>query len=341
MFERGYFIYNIPGGKSVTLGGAISGNVHGRISTKFFSTFGDNILSITVLKKNLKLKKLTKKSISFFDIIGGMGIFQTIISAEIKVCKLKNECFSQNENHISSYSEYENFFKKESKFYGFLNLANKNFEGIFYNEILIKQKLQKNNFGKPLNIKRFKIFNFISYFLNSISLKIIYKLFFYFKRKRLNPTSIVKFGEILYPTSLINILPVLFKSGMIELQFSINPKKFIKFYNNLINLSYRHNFYFYYFLIKKMHKARNNYFTNFPKYNLSISISFSKSQYLKNKIFFEKFSTLFNKYNCNIYVTKDEVLLKNYKRKLINKYKKNKKFANQQISTMFKEKLIK
>ena len=27
LFQKGYFIYNIPGGKSVTLGGAISGNV--------------------------------------------------------------------------------------------------------------------------------------------------------------------------------------------------------------------------------------------------------------------------------------------------------------------------
>ena len=134
LFQKGYFIYNIPGGKSVTLGGAISGNVHGRISNNKFSTFGDNIVSITVLDKNLNLKKINKFQKSFYKIIGGMGIFQTILSAEIKVQRFKNHCFSQSENIIKGYSEFQNFFLETKKFYGFLNLFNNDFEGIFYSE---------------------------------------------------------------------------------------------------------------------------------------------------------------------------------------------------------------
>ena len=61
----------------------------GRISNNKFSTFGDNIVSITVLDENLNLKKINKFQKSFYKIIGGMGIFQTIISAEIKVQSLK------------------------------------------------------------------------------------------------------------------------------------------------------------------------------------------------------------------------------------------------------------
>ena len=33
LFKRNYFLFNVPGGLQVSLGGAISGNVHGRFSS--------------------------------------------------------------------------------------------------------------------------------------------------------------------------------------------------------------------------------------------------------------------------------------------------------------------
>ncbi len=53
--NKGFYIYNIPGGKNVSLGGAISGNVHGRFSTKKFANFGDSILSLKILNKKNKI----------------------------------------------------------------------------------------------------------------------------------------------------------------------------------------------------------------------------------------------------------------------------------------------
>ena len=41
--QEGYYIFNIPGGPNVSLGGAIAGNVHGRISNKSYPNFGDNV----------------------------------------------------------------------------------------------------------------------------------------------------------------------------------------------------------------------------------------------------------------------------------------------------------
>ena len=73
-----------------------------------------------------------------------MGIFQTIISAEIKVQRFKNHCYSQSENLIKGYSEFQNFFLETKKFYGFLNLFNNDFEGIFYSEKLIQKNLKSN-----------------------------------------------------------------------------------------------------------------------------------------------------------------------------------------------------
>ena len=47
--KKGYAIYNIPGGKKVSLGGAIAGNVHGRPANENYATFGDNIISLKVM----------------------------------------------------------------------------------------------------------------------------------------------------------------------------------------------------------------------------------------------------------------------------------------------------
>ena len=35
--------------KNVSLGGAISGNVHGRFSSRKFANFGDNVISLKIL----------------------------------------------------------------------------------------------------------------------------------------------------------------------------------------------------------------------------------------------------------------------------------------------------
>ena len=51
---------------------------------------------------------------------------------------------------------------------------------------------------------------------------------------------------------------------MIELQLSLNPTNFKNFHKNLIKLNKEHNFYFYYILIKKMHKVEINILPIFP-----------------------------------------------------------------------------
>ena len=46
LYKKNYFLFNVPGGLQVSLGGAISGNVHGRFTSKQYSTFGDNVKSL-------------------------------------------------------------------------------------------------------------------------------------------------------------------------------------------------------------------------------------------------------------------------------------------------------
>ena len=128
---------------------------------------------------------------------------------------------------------------------------------------------------------------------------------------------------------------------MIELQLSLNPINFKNFHKNLIKLNKDHNFYFYYILIKKMHKAGNKYFTNFSNYNLTLTLSFSKKQYLSNQNYFKKFQKILKKYKCDIYITKDEIMLENYREKILKKIKNSKSLINLKFTNTFKEKLFK
>ena len=89
-----------------------------------------------------------------------------------------------------------------------------------------------------------------------------------------------------------------------------------------------------------MHKAGNKYFTNFPKYDLSLTISFSKNQYLNNSNYFKEFDKIIKKYKCDIYVTKDEILLENYKKTVLKKLSDNFSYSHFKASNIFKEKLL-
>ena len=53
--QEGYYIFNIPGGPNVSLGGAIAGNVHGRISNKSYPNFGDNVHSFKIIDNNFQI----------------------------------------------------------------------------------------------------------------------------------------------------------------------------------------------------------------------------------------------------------------------------------------------
>ena len=106
--KKSYLIYNIPGGKSVTLGGSIAGNVHGRPSKKNYGNFGDNVISLKVMFENGRTKLITKKNKNFYNIIGSLGIYVIILEAKLKIHKIDNLYVKKITKLVVS----ENEFKK-------------------------------------------------------------------------------------------------------------------------------------------------------------------------------------------------------------------------------------
>lgn len=346
--EKGYIIYNIPGGKSVTLGGSISGNVHGRPYKKKFTNFGDNIISLRIMLEDGKIKLITKKSKIFYNIIGGLGIYAVILEAKLKIHKISNNFVEKITKRISNENEYIELQKKLSHYYGYINHFNlDNFEGNFIHFIPKKNinkekviKLKKYSILKLLNY--LKIPYIVSFFVNSYTLKIYYNLLFYLNKKFkiLTKNEIFTLERSMY-FDLIQIIPHFFRCGMIEIQFSVQTKKLLNLISSLKKNFYLFNIFPSYFLLKKMDSSNKKYLFNFPKNNSCITLAFSKKDYDDNKIYFNNLYKILLKNKCDFYITKDETFIDNINNQKFKKNFNSNFFIKTKIfSSDFKEKAL-
>ncbi len=340
-------ILNVPGGKNVSLGGAIAGNVHGRPQIKNFATFGDNVISLKVMFGNGKIVNLNKKSKLFYKIIGGLSLFGIILEAKIKVTKIDNKVIVKKRNYIENEAEFKKIEKNNFNFYGYINLFSKKFEGIFFNFKEINQ-LSKSNLINKIKysfqdfLYIFKLVHLSSFFINRITLKIFYFILFLFYKNlpNLNNEKKINYEDSIYFIDLNKYLPYYFRGGMIEIQFSVPEKKMFILVKKIKSLFFSEKIFPFFFIIKKLEKSNKKYIFNFPTNKLCISLGFAKKNYLKNKIFFILLYKLLFKNNCNIYVTKDETFLDSTSNKNIKKkVKKNILNSENIISSDFKEKV--
>ena len=137
------------------------------------------------------------------------------------------------------------------------------------------------------------------------------------------------------------ILPHLYRGGMIEIQFSTRYNKLFKLMQTLKKTFTHFNIFPFIFVLKKIDASNKPYMFNFPKNNYSIGLTYPKKVYTNNKFYFKNLYTILFKNKCNLYITKDETFIDNinlwYKKKYLNSnfFKKNKI-----LSSDFKEKIL-
>jgi UDP-N-acetylenolpyruvoylglucosamine reductase len=338
LYQQGYFLYNVPGGLTVSLGGAIAGNVHGRFSKKNFSNFGDNIKSIKVLDHKNKVIKINRGQKKFNYYVGSFGIEGLILSAELSIAKIDSYNFERIEKLVKNNSDFNDIFNKNENIYGYLNHFKKNsIEGIFF-IINKKKKLSKSKFGQFQKYNWPQYLSILSLLVNNLSLKIFYNLIFFVKKFFPNSIKVLSFEKAIYHSSIINLLPYFFQKGMLEIQVSIDKKKFMFFYKNIKQNFIKNEIYPIFCILKKMHVSKKKYFSSFPKNNLSISLGFRKKDYLNKGEIFKKFFLFLKKNNYDVYITKNEIfnriILEN---KFLRKIKENKKKSKTKISSIFFE----
>ncbi len=114
----GWILPCCPGSMDITIGGAISNNVHGKDSYKM-GNFGNNVISMKVLLSSGKIIYVSRKENAeiFKAIIGGMGLLGIIIEAKLKLKKISSP-FVETSNVLSKniYETIEVFDKYKDEY---------------------------------------------------------------------------------------------------------------------------------------------------------------------------------------------------------------------------------
>ena len=92
ILEKGWFFNVTPGSKFVTIGGAIASDVHGK-NHHLDGSFSDYVISLKIITAEGKLYNCSKSENPqlFQATCGGMGLTGIIVSAKIKLLKVKSK----------------------------------------------------------------------------------------------------------------------------------------------------------------------------------------------------------------------------------------------------------
>ena len=241
--QKGWYFKVVPGYPSITIGGCVAFNVHGK-SQFNIGTFGDHIKELTIYHPAYgELKCSNSQNKDVFDLtIGGFGLTGAILDVTLVLSRLQGNSILRNKAKCKNISdavgkmillknEYENVYSWNN-----LNISGKNFgKGIIYLEKFhesIPTPFHDYNYNrlKPDSRKKFGI-NFI----NKLTAELI-GIFYYRKEIISSSSSILSIAESTFPIYGKEIYYYLFgKRGFREYQLIVPLNKADEFFSRLQN----------------------------------------------------------------------------------------------------------
>ena len=330
LLPRNKTLVGIPGGLQITIGGAISNNIHGKDHWKN-GNFSENIVSITFIDQEGKKQKVSKQDEVFKYLIGGMGLFGLIISAELKTYDIKSPWIRENTIRLNSKHDFEEFFTsiKNSKLdidyaVAWLDFSNKRHLGrgiALAGKFIDGKKITKNYVEEKTKFNKY-VFNYFhhNYFwtiarpfykrpvLNSLSL-MKYKLtkqvsssdIFYTDYMWIDNKFIPEYRKIYKPKNFVEVQPLIPINDGYEKFFELLD--YLKF-NRLEPL----------FPSVKIHKEHESLWT-FAGNGLSICIDIPVARKNFTNTINELYEFLID-INARVYLAKDSTLDKKLTNKL-------------------------
>jgi FAD/FMN-containing dehydrogenase len=300
IIKDNYFLLVTPGTKYITLGGAISNDVHGK-NHHIHGSFSESILEIEVLLPNNQIIKINDKNNDIYKaIVGGIGLIGIILKAKIKLLKIPSPFILQKNFKTKNFNElidkiYElNKYTYNVVWLDLLNATKNNLNSIIqtgefinYSNFDIESLINKSN--KKINIPNFlkikdvivKIFNYIYYLLC-------------FEEK------ITDYNTFFYPLDKIYNWNILYKpKGFLQYQIIINSEEALEEIIYKITKSNVKP----YLSILKFHKEGNNNFLSFPTKGFSLALDFKLQEGLYNLL--NEIDNIVIKNQGRIYLAKD------------------------------------
>tara|TARA_B100000767_G_scaffold264880_1_gene280313 strand:- start:1815 stop:3200 length:1386 start_codon:yes stop_codon:yes gene_type:complete len=314
IIPKGWILNVSPASQFITIGGAISNNVHGKNCTAkgYFGDYVDEIEILTPDKGLIICTKLVNSEL-FYSAISGLGVFGVILKAKIKLRKIKTININTNINYVKNIDEAvektENLIKNHEYNIGSLNFTR-------FNKNSTDGKIYSSNFTEETNLSEINNnTNFLIYIINYIllfnKLPVVDKIIEYSfskitSKKMINTKKII---ENYYSMNFLGdkYLPLynnFFRNGFIEYQVIFDKKYYLDAIHE-IEILMRNNGYSSYMSSFKSYKASNEkYIFGLEKngYCLTLDIPFQKGK--KFEIFTRKINEITIKYKGQVYFGK-------------------------------------
>ncbi|CAA6802145.1 MAG: FAD-linked oxidase [uncultured Campylobacterales bacterium] len=220
---RGWFIKITPGTKLITVGGAISADIHGK-NHHIDGCFSQSVEEFTLMLGNGEIKTIKKNDELFYATCGGMGLTGVILDAKIYLKKVNSKYINQTTIKTKNLKHtFEVFEKYQDLPYSvaWIDCLSRDIGkaivmvGDFRDDNNLDYKKDKN-----LNIP----FMFPTFVLNKFSVKLFNYLYYKKAPKRIEEKK-VSIDSFFYPLDKINNWNRIYgKNGFTQYQF-ILPKE--------------------------------------------------------------------------------------------------------------------
>ena len=307
--KHNLWIPQIPGYPTISIGGAIAVNAHGK-SCAVHGTIRNSIKNIFLFHKIhgwLNLSENENKEI--FDLsIGGLGLTGTIVSVTFNLTNIESTNFITQKKKVNSIKESKKFILEDSKDLAYIYTWNradnlKSFgKGLVYKNVSDKTSNVFKNFKKIKN--KFRPFVFPLW--NRYTLNIINSL--YLKINQLSKTEQRdNFLNVIFPfygkESYFNFFG---KKGFIESQLLIHEKNFDSFIDEFKSLFKKYEPTITLLSLKNMSGKQK--FLRFEDDKICLTFDYINNK--KNMIFMSKIDSLYPKYEILPSIIKDSRISK-------------------------------
>tara|TARA_Y100000389_G_C17451386_1_gene515056 strand:- start:684 stop:1973 length:1290 start_codon:yes stop_codon:yes gene_type:complete len=307
-------LFTVAGHPNVTIGGAISANIHGKNSFKF-GAFGTYVNSVKLKHKKKNFLVSKRKNKQLFDLIvsGSYGLTGIIVEASIKTMQIKSNQLITSIVLVKSIEEMIKQFDKNETTSDYMIcrifLISKNkIKGSFHNSKFLNKNIKIYNF---FNFNKNFFLFFSKFFFRKNIIKLFYFLIPIFEKKIKQDLE-----QIVFPFKNYQNYNLLFgNNGFYQFQVSIKRENFKIFFKNFSKLILKYDIFSPLITIKKIKKNKNDKFLSFMQDGYTIAIDLFEKDALKLK---NDFYNLTINSGGKVYLAKDMLLEKDDFKKIFN-----------------------
>ena len=299
----GWFLGVTPGTKYSTLGGAIASDVHGK-NHHINGCFSEYVIDIDLMLPTGSMINLRKEDELFKATCGGMGLTGVIVSANIRLVRIKSTNINQTTIKTANLMETFNIFEE---------LADETysvawFDGFSNGDTFGRSIIQIGNFSTDGSLEfkdqsiKFIPFKLFSFLLNKYLIRIFNTLYYVLTSWR-KVKSKVHFTKFFYPLDKFYDWNKIYgKDGFVQYQFILPLDKSYEGIKEIFSLIQKKNIYPY-LAVLKLYGGKNNNYISFPIRGYSLALDFKRND--ETLIMIKDLDALVAKHGGRVYLTKD------------------------------------